>query len=136
MSVEQSYIGAGELIFDNDTHSGGFSVESIMKKMGFSPIVTLNDDPLSEKSENDKVSSLFEHLVVPSWVLTYGNQTGGRKYVDKDSSDDEDSVVDDDLHERLLDLVKEHNEMAKERKKRSTRKLGKKVSKKNTRKQK
>lgn len=100
-----NYIGADELVFTNDPkngiYSGGFDVNSIMLKSGVSPIMTLNTD----QTGGDKVSNLFESLVIPSWVFSCGNKMAGGKYNDNDSSDDSD--IDDDLHDKLLDLVKE-----------------------------
>ena len=114
---ELDYIGAGELVFNNDKeggiHSGGFSVNSIMMKAGMSPIMTINrSEALTGGS--DKVSDLFNDLVVPNWALSYNNRIGGGKYkeVEKDDDESDDDVIDDDLHDKLLQLVKEHNEKA------------------------
>jgi hypothetical protein len=115
---EIDYIGASELVFNNDkeagVHSGGFSVNSIMMKAGMSPIMTINN-PERLSGGGDKVSDLFNDLVVPNWALSYNNRiVGGGKYkeVERDDSDSEDSVIDDDLHDKLLELVKEHNSKA------------------------
>ena len=124
---ELDYIGADELVFNNDTnlgiHSGGFSVKSIMLKNGMSPIMTINNDQTGGKL--DKVSDLFDDLVVPNWALSYNNRisSGGKyKEVERDDSDSDDDVVDDELHEKLLELVKEHDIQAKTNKKKMTRK--------------
>jgi hypothetical protein len=126
---ELNYIGAGELVFNSDQadgiHSGGFSVDSIMMKAGMSPIRTLNGggadtEALIGGSHDSKVSDLFSGgLAVPNWVLSYNNRIGGGKYkeVEHDDSDSDDSVVDDDLHDRLLELVKEHNAKVKAKEK-------------------
>lgn len=115
---ELNYIGADELVFNNDPDlgiaSGGFSVNSIMMKAGMSPIMTINTEQFGGK--NEKVSDLFDNLVVPSWVLSYNNRLVGGKYEnnsDDDSGDEEDEVIDDDLHDKLLELVKEHNKNRK-----------------------
>lgn len=124
---ELDYIGAGELVFNKDTnlgiYSGGFSVNSIMLKGGMSPIMTMNTQQIG--GNFNKVSDLFNDLVVPNWALSYNNRIVGGKYkeVEHDDSDSEDDdVLDDDLHEKLLELVKEHNIKAKENKKKITRK--------------
>ena len=100
------YIGANELIFNKDdklgVYSGGFSIDSIMLKNGMSPITTLNSG--SQEGGSNKVSDLFQNLVVPNWVLSY-NMNGGT-YKDHES-DKDDSDIDDELHDKLLDLVKE-----------------------------
>jgi len=121
------YIGPNELVINNDIkggiHSGGYSVNSIMMKAGMSPIMTLNSEKIGG---GDKVSDLFDSLVVPNWVLSYNNRIVGGKYKEVESKDDDsdgDDVIEDDLHEKLLELVKEHNEQVKKSKKKTTRKI-------------
>lgn len=134
---ELDYIGAGELVFNNDIdngiHSGGFSVNSIMMKAGMSPIMTLNNHE-SMIGGGNKVSDLFNDLVVPNWTLTYNNRIIGGKYKEVEHNNDsesDDEVISDDLHEKLLDLVKEHNiQQGKGLKKKITRKNKKSLSKK------
>ena len=123
---ELDYIGADELVFNNDIkegiYSGGFNVKSIMMKAGMSPIMTVNTHQIGG---GEKVSDLFNDLVIPNWTLSYNNRiTGGKhKEVQHEDSDDEDDVVDDDLHEKLLELVKEHNTEMKKSKKKTTRRM-------------
>ncbi len=132
---EIDYIGADELVFNNDDkegiYSGGFNVKSIMMKAGMSPIMTINNEQISG---GEKVSDLFNNLVVPNWVLSYNNRMVGGKY-DKfdhnESDDDDDDVIDDDLHDKLLELVKEHNVKPTAIKKKMTRKLNAKPKTKN-----
>jgi len=132
---ELDYIGADELVFNNDIdkgiHSGGFSVKSIMMKSNMSPIMTLNT-PDSMIGGGNKVSDLFNDLVVPNWTLSYNNRIVGGKYneVEHDDSDSDDEVIHDDLHEKLLELVKEHNTMIKQPKKKMTRRMKKTLTKK------
>jgi hypothetical protein len=122
---ELDYIGADELVFNNDIkggiHSGGFNVKSIMMKAGLSPIMTVN----TQIGGGEKVSDLFNDLVIPNWTLSYNNRiTGGKhKEIQHEDIDDEDDVVDDDLHEKLLELVKEHNTEIKKSKKKTTRRM-------------
>jgi hypothetical protein len=125
---ELNYIGADELVFNNDIdngiHSGGFSINSIMMKAGMSPIMTLNNND-SMIGGGNKVSDLFNDLVVPNWALTYNNRIIGGKYKEvqhNDDSESDDEVISDDLHDKLLDLVREHNVKSKENKKKITRK--------------
>jgi hypothetical protein len=124
---ELDYIGAGELVFNNDIkggiHSGGFNVKSIMMKAGMSPIMTVNTEQIGG---GEKVSDLFNDLVIPNWTLSYNNRIVGGKYTEvehNDDSDEEDDVVDDDLHEKLLELVKEHNIEMKKSNKKTTRRM-------------
>jgi hypothetical protein len=129
-----SYIGANEFVFNNDKesgiHSGGFSVNSIMMKGGISPIMTLNDST-SQNGGANKVSDLFNDLVVPNWVLSYPTIYGGSDYRggssstsnnNSDEDTDDDDVIDDDIHEKLLDLVKQDDIKMKNKKKRATKK--------------
>jgi len=114
------YIGAGELVFNTDeekgVYSGGFSVNSIMMKAGMSPIMTLNTQT---GGKSDKVSDLFESLVVPNWALSYNNTKIGGQY--KEQNDDNNEEIDDDLHDKLLGLVKEHENKAKKESKKTRR---------------
>lgn len=125
---ELNYIGADELVFNNDIdngiHSGGFSINSIMMKAGMSPIMTLNNNDSMIGGAN-KVSDLFNDLVVPNWALTYNNRIIGGKYKEvqhNDDSESDDEVISDDLHDKLLDLVRENNVKSKDNKKKITRK--------------
>ena len=132
---ELDYIGPDELVFNNNReggiHSGGFSVNSIMMKSGMSPIMTFNTEQFG--GNYNKVSDLFNDLVVPNWALSYNNRIGGSKYKevehnDSDSSDDD--IIDDDLHDKLLELVKQHNADVKSKeniisKKKMTRRMKK-----------
>lgn len=115
-------IGANELVFNTDSqggiYSGGFNVNSIMMKAGFSPIMTINSQ--SGGGESNKVSDLFDSLVIPNWALSYGNKMGGEY---KDESDEESDEIDDDLHDKLIGLVKEHeNTLKKQNKYKFTKK--------------
>jgi len=124
-----NYIGGDEFVFTNEDgiQSGGFSVNSIMMKAGMSPIMTLN----TQYGGGDKVSDLFNNLVIPSWALSYGNKMGGGQY--EDSSDDENSSdddIDDDLHDKLIGIVRHHETNVKQnagkRKKTQKQKVSKK----------
>jgi hypothetical protein len=117
------YIGADELVFNTDNeagvYSGGFSVNSIMMKAGMSPIMTLNNQ---SGGTTNKVSDLFESLVVPNWALSY-RMTGGDYKEDEEENKSDDDDIDDELHDKLLGLVKEHeNKLAKLAKNKKTRK--------------
>ena len=119
-----SYIGANELVFNNDTdngiHTGGFSVQSIMMKGGISPIMTINEE---QTGGGNLVSDIFNNLVVPNWTLSYNNKMTGGKHNYNESDSDEDDFIDVDLHDKLLELVKEHESKSKQPKKRATRRF-------------
>ena len=126
------YIGADELVFNVNkelgVYSGGFSVDSIMLKAGLSPIMTINNS--IQTGGTDKVSDLFQNLVIPNWALSYNNKIigGGISNGNVEEDDEEDDDIDDDLHDKLIGLVKEHeSKMADEggkRKRRTRKQLG------------
>jgi hypothetical protein len=161
-SIGGGYIGPEEMIFhktEDGIFSGGFSVNSIMMKAGLSPIMTVNR--LSgQNGGGEKVSDLFQDLVVPNWTLSYtcyGQARNDQDEVvdegfDEEEEQDEDDdevherknnseeaspVIEDDLHDKLLELVMVHNSNLQRAKRRATRKAVKsKASKKLTRKSK
>ena len=117
------YIGAKELVYntvDGGVQSGGFSVESIMMRSGMSPIKTINDKYSNQSGGN--VSDLFKNLVIPSWTLSYNNRIGGGKSkMDNFSDDDDDETIDDELHDKLLGLVEQHNKKLKKQQDKKTK---------------
>jgi hypothetical protein len=119
-------IGANELVFNTDKEegvfSGGFNVNSIMMKSGLSPIMTLNIPQAG--GDSNKVSDLFQSLVIPNWALTYGNKVGG-EYKDREHEDSDDDI-DDELHDKLLGLVREHENKLKQQNKNNKNKKTKK----------
>jgi hypothetical protein len=128
-----SYIGPDELIYNNDEngniHSGGFDVNSIMMKNGFSPIITLNNANADQIGGAEKVSDLFNNLVIPNWALSYNYKNlygGGIGSHRKEDLENEDDVITEDIHEKLLNLVRASEEEMKQIKK------PKKYTKKNT----
>lgn len=125
-----TYIDANDLVFNTDNengiHTGGFSVKSIMMKEGLSPIMTINNDQIGG---SNLVSDLFNNLVVPNWALSYYNPMFGGEHKKKIieeifEENEEERIINDDLHNKLLDLVKQHDlqEKIKESKKKITRK--------------
>jgi hypothetical protein len=120
-----SYIGPDELIYNNDVngniHSGGFNVNSIMMKAGFSPIITLNTSNASQIGGAEKVSDLFNNLVIPNWSLSYNYKTlGGTRNINNKSNDENndelnDQVITEELHEKLLNLVRASEDELKQK---------------------
>jgi hypothetical protein len=138
-----SYIGAKDLVFNNQDgiNSGGFNVQSIMLGAGISPIMTLNNNDGQKGGSTGKVSDMFSGLVVPAYAYYHngGSKSKSSSYKshnsDNDESESEDEVIDDDLHDKLLGLVREHDNKLKqeERKKKRTRKHKGKLGKGSTR---
>jgi hypothetical protein len=123
INLNDSYIGPDELIYNNDgeIHSGGFSVNSIMLKHGLSPIITLNNTNVNTDTTQiggNQVSDLFNNLVIPNWSLAYNYKNswgvgGGVNSLHSDSNkklqndgEDDDEVIEESLHDKLLNLVK------------------------------
>jgi hypothetical protein len=143
--TDNIYIGGNEIIFNQSTeleqYGGGFSVKDIMNKANISPILSMNfSNKKSTQTGGDsdnKVSDLFHNLAVPNWATKYNMYGGEYKDNDKKNSDndnDSDSDIDDDLHDKLLGLVKEHeNKLKQTNKKKTKRKIeDKSIIKKNT----
>jgi hypothetical protein len=114
--TEINYIGSDDLVFYNDAsgeiHTGGFSVNSILMKSNLSPIVTMNNLNIISggAGARTKVSDLFNDLAVPNWVLSYNNRIIGQAYKNHiHDVDDDDDVIPDDLHEKLLQLIAYHD---------------------------
>ena len=122
-----SYFDGDDLLFKNDIqngiHSGGFNVQSIMMKGGISPIMTINNN-IQTGGSLEKVSDMFGGLVVPAFAYHNNYQSAGSKHNNhkKYESDDEDDVINDDLHDKLLDLMNNYDNKIKQTKKKSTRK--------------
>jgi hypothetical protein len=129
MNLNHNYIGPDELIYNNDgeIHSGGFSVNSIMLKNGLSPIITLNESIITGGGNENKVSDLFNNLVVPNWSLSYNYKSGGSSnIINNKNQENDDDTLEDSLHDKLLNLVKvDKNEVL------NSRSQNKKQSKKN-----
>ena len=119
-----SSFGANDLIFNNDENSGiytgGFSIHSIMLKNGISPIMTINKE---QHGGSNNVSDLFSSdLVVPNWVYSNGIG-GGSKHRQTFDSDDDDDDIDNDLHDKLLDLVRVHENELKQKYKKTRKNI-------------
>ena len=121
--MSTSTINAEDLIFysdkENNIYSGGFKLNSVMLKQGLSPIVTLNQNHDSNPQRGgstsslntNNVSDLFNHLVVPNWAFTTPfKKVGGKKMRPNEEEEkegkEEDDFVSDDLHNKLLSMVK------------------------------
>lgn len=122
-SLDGNALDGNDLVFysdsNNEIHSGGFSINSIMMKGGISPFTTLNK---MNDQTGGNVSDLFKDLVVPSWLVSQGNIfSGGRKQNNKDSDSDDDEIISDDLHDKLVALVTVSDADIKSKKKQTKR---------------
>jgi len=140
------YFNHEDLILNDNKNGGGFSVHNIMEKLGMSPIMTINTDfKIGGRNEDrntdrntDNVSDLFKNLAVPSWATMHHMQKGGyedKSDSDNNDSDNSDSDIDEDLHEKLLSLVKYDENDKNDNKKGGKNKIKSKKSKNNKKKE-
>jgi hypothetical protein len=88
--------------------SGGYSVNSLFLDKGISPFATLNQSAGDQSSSS--FADMFKDLAVPSWILSSTpKQIGGGSYIYGDDIMNvniiDGGAVDDDLHDKLLNLV-------------------------------
>jgi len=120
-----------EFIYYTDTdgciNSGGFCIKSIMLKNKISPVITLNK-PYYEQNQINKVSDIFDDLVVPNWaylqprnVMNNADYNGitslnrNNKCINN-YEDENDEIIDDYLYNQLIELVKEVDTLKKQKK--------------------
>ena len=130
---------------DGCINSGGFCIKSIMLKNKISPVMTLNK-PYYEQNQINKVSDIFDDLVVPNWAYLqprnvmnntdynrntdYNGNTDYNRNTDYNGNtdynrnnkfnnnyeDENDEIIDDYLYNQLLELVKEVDTLKKQKK--------------------
>jgi hypothetical protein len=133
--MNNNIIGTDELIIYEDQkggiYSGGFSLNNMLKKMGGSPIITLNKNTTGG---GEQVSDLFKDLAIPihalylknggsgnsskyhnnSEISTYSNENSDSENdtdddsengTDKTNEQEGGSFISDDLYNKLLGLV-------------------------------
>jgi len=120
-----SNIDGDDLVFytgdDNQIYSGGFNVNSIMMKAGISPFKTLNKIN-TQTGGTGNVADVFKDLVVPSWLVSQGNIiSGGSKHTKNDDDSEDEEIISDDLHDKLIDLVTVSDAEIKNKKKNTRR---------------
>jgi hypothetical protein len=120
-----SNIDGDDLVFysdsDNQIYSGGFNVNSIMMKAGISPFKTLNKIN-SQTGGTGNVADVFKDLIIPTWLLSQDNIfRGGSKNTKNDDDSEDDEVISDELHDKLLELVTVSDSELKNRKKHTKR---------------
>jgi hypothetical protein len=125
-----NYIGPDELIYNIDApnaiYSGGFNINSIMMKKNLSPIITFNNSNNEKIGGMRNVSDLFDNLVVPNWALSYNYKKGGMSMTETEDDD----IIEEDLHDKLINLVKVRDEELREKKNTKNENKGKKYTKK------
>lgn len=143
------FIGADDMIINNEEniHSGGFSVNSIMMKAGLSPIMTINNEMIGGNGNNENKINLFDNLVVPNFAYSLnlqtdktsngGNNTRNKKNYDVDDiTNKDDDIIEDNLYEQLLELATQKipRKSSNKTKNKLSKKLHNKTKRKNTKK--
>jgi hypothetical protein len=128
-------IGDNEFVFykdsEGDIYSGGFRVNSLLMKQGFSPMMTLNQESQMGGTNGmggTNVSDLFDNLVVPNWALAFPfKQSGGNSTIKKEeyenSDEEEEEVLDEDIHSKLLSMLTVNPSEMKKNSHKGTRKF-------------
>jgi hypothetical protein len=86
---------------DGKIYSGGFNINSILFNKDLSPIFNINTQ--NKQSGGSNVSDLFENLAIPRGLLHFNNPRGG--YEPTEGNAEETDVIDDDVYNKLLNLV-------------------------------
>jgi len=105
-------------------YSGGFSIKNYFLKNGIPPLMTLNKNQSGGSSE--QVSGLFDSLVIPL-PLYYQYVGGNRHNFNNDLSEEsvlnDESVLSEDIHDKLLGLVSKHDQNTSKKKTRKRNKI-------------
>jgi hypothetical protein len=114
--AEEHIIQDHELVFNKSggkIQSAGFTVESILLQKGEPALITRN---LGAQSGGGSVADLFKDLAVPAGLVTFTRkQFGGESRIQND-----DTVIGDDVYEKLLKMVEVEGGSKKQRKTRRT----------------
>jgi len=102
--AEEHIMQDHELVFNKSggkIHSAGFTVDSILLQKGEPALITRN---LGNQRGGGSVADLFKDLAVPAGLVYFTRkQFGGDVQQSKIQNDD--TVVSDDIHEKLLKMV-------------------------------
>ena len=125
-----------DLVYYNDENNNiislGYKVDSLMLKHGFSPITTLDiNTPLNDNPTNNNVSNLFSNLVIPSWLCRENvhynyDDTNLKKNKHIFTNQEYDDIIEDELYNKLLNLVEINERENNLKEKRRTKKVFKK----------
>jgi len=112
--VEQHIIQDHDLVFNKSggkIQSAGFTVESILLQKGEPALITRN---LGLQRGGGSVADLFKDLAVPAGLVTFTRKQFGGDYQSRIQNDD--TVIGDDIHEKLLKMVEVEGGSKKQRK--------------------
>jgi hypothetical protein len=88
---------------DGKIYSGGFNINSIIFNKELSPIFNIKNNNLHTGGSDNKVSDLFDNLAIPRGLLYFKDKNhGGNKHI---SGDNEDNIINNDIYNKLLNLV-------------------------------
>lgn len=112
--AEQHIIQDHELVFNKSggkIQSAGFTVDSILLQKGEPALYTRN---LGAQRGGGSVADLFKDLAVPAGLVSFNRKQFGGDDQSKVKNDD--SVVSDDVYEKLLKMVEVEGGAKKPRK--------------------
>lgn len=81
---------------DGKIMSGGYAIESLLMKGKIAPMSTAN----THTQKGGSVSSIFKNMAVPAGLLLLQQEVKNKQYDYKNNEH-----VEDDLHDKLLDLI-------------------------------
>ena len=113
--AEEHIIQDHELVFNmsgGKIQSGGFTVESILLQKGEPALHTRNFG--AQRGGSGSVADLFKDLAVPAGLASFSRKQFGGD--DQGRIQNDDSVIDDDVHEKLLKMVEVDGGAKKSRK--------------------
>lgn len=101
--IEKHIIQDHELVFNmsgGKIHSAGFTVDSILLQKGEPALITRN---LGSQRGGGSVGDLFKDLAVPAGLVSFTRKLQGGE--DQSRIQNNDTVIGDDIHEKLLKMV-------------------------------
>jgi len=107
-----------ELVFnksDGKIHSAGFTVDSILLQKGEPALHTRNS---GAQRGGGNVADLFKDLAVPAGLFSFTRKQFGGE--DQSRIQNDDAIISDDVHEKLLKMVEVEGGAKKPRKTRRT----------------
>lgn len=108
-------------VSDGKIMAGGYSVNSVLLNQQQPAIYNgaiYNGAQEGGKGKHNKVSERFKHLAVPAGLLYIHESVSDKSYK---TNDDDDSIVNDQLYEKLLHLAEHEKRAEPETVKKQTR---------------
>jgi hypothetical protein len=109
---------------DGNVRSCGFDINSALLREGKKPMYTIhNQDIFVVDDSKNEVSDLFKHMAVPAGLFYMNTASDSEKVIGEErglhKNVEDEEEINDDIYDKLMDLV---TEMEKRRKNKETRK--------------